>query len=262
VNDLRFVDAHIHLSDEEYIDKPDEIVAEAKQSNVVALVSNSMDLKTCMDNLKLAEKYPQTIYLALGIHPRNVQMTTEDDLRRTLSLIKEQRHNKSVVAIGEIGLDNKYNTIWEKQLNVFTEMLRLAERLDLPVVIHSRGTTVQVLDILQSYRLKRVLLHWFSDPITALPKAIERGYYITEGPPTVYSNGIRRIVEQIPLANLLTETDGPVHYFKPPFKGKRTTPAFIPTIIKAIADIKQSRVDEVADQIVGNFERFFRAKLN
>jgi Tat protein secretion system quality control protein TatD with DNase activity len=62
-------------------------------------------------------------------------------------------------------------------------MLRAAEKLDLPVIIHSRGTTAQIVDMLQSYNLKRVLLHWFSHPMSALYKAVENGYFITEGPP-------------------------------------------------------------------------------
>jgi TatD DNase family protein len=259
---MRFVDAHIHLSDEEYSKCVDEIIAEAKRSNVVALVSNSMDLQTCNDNLKLAEKYPGTVYIALGVHPWNVQTIAKNELQKTLKLIEEQRQNRALVAIGEIGLDIKYNKILEKQVNVFKRMLNTAEKLDLPAIIHSRGMTNQILDILPSYNLKRVLLHWFSNPISALSKAVGKGYFITEGAPTAYSNGIREVVKKVPLTNLLTETDGPVRFFKPPFEGKRTTPAFIPTVVKAIAEIKKLDMKEAAEQITENFEEFFRVKLN
>jgi TatD DNase family protein len=140
-------------------------------------------------------------------------------------------------------------------------MLHLAEKLDLPVIIHSRGTTAQIVDMLPSYNIKKVLLHWFSNPISALSKVVENGYYITEGAPTVYSNGIREVVRKIPLTSLLTETDGPVRFFKSPFDGKRTTPAFIPTVVKAIAEIKNVGVADAAEQIVKNFEEFFEIKL-
>ncbi|MEM2567178.1 MAG: TatD family hydrolase, partial [Candidatus Bathyarchaeia archaeon] len=159
-------------------------------------------------------------------------------------------------------LDYKYNKIWEKQLKVFDEMLRLAEKLGLPVIVHSRGTTTQIVDMLPSYNLRRVLLHWFSNPISVLPKAIEMGYYISEGPPTAYSSGIREIVKKVPATNLLTETDGPVRYFKSPFNGKITTPAFIPTVVNAIAEVKRVSVEEAADQIARNFEEFFGVKIN
>jgi TatD DNase family protein len=140
--------------------------------------------------------------------------------------------------------------------------LRLAEKLDLPVIIHSRGTTAQIVDMLPSYRLRKVLLHWFSNPISALAKAIDSGYYISEGPPTVYSNGIQDVVRRAPLSNLLTETDGPVRYFRKPFDGKRTTPAYMPMVINAIAEIKKQSQTDVAAQVVRNFEEFFGIKLN
>jgi TatD DNase family protein len=95
-----------------------------------------------------------------------------------------------------------------------------------------------------------------------LSKVVENGYYITEGPPTVYSNGIREVVRRIPLTNLLTETDGPVRFFKQPFDGEKTTPAFISTVVKAIAEIKKVEVAVVAEQIMKNFVEFFGVKLN
>ncbi|MGB9675964.1 MAG: TatD family hydrolase [Candidatus Bathyarchaeales archaeon] len=259
---MKFADAHIHLSDEEYANCVEEMIGEARKANVVALVSNSMDLKTSIESLRLAEKFDGMVYAALGIHPWNVQALTDDELQEVVKLISEQRTNRVVVAIGEVGLDAKYEKVWAKQLKVFDEMLHLAERLDLPVIIHSRGTTAQIVDMLPSYSLKKVLLHWFSNPISALKKAIENGYYITEGPPTVYSNGIQDVVRRTPLTNLLTETDGPVRYFKEPFNGGRTTPALIPKVVEAIAKIKGLSAEEVAEQIANNFTEFFGVKLN
>jgi TatD DNase family protein len=259
---MKLIDAHIHLSDAEYAKCTDELVEEAKSAEVVALVSNSMDLETSIGSLKLVEKYPNTVYPALGIHPWNVKVLKENELEETLKLISEQSQKNAVVAIGEIGLDYKYETIWEKQLMVFDKMLRLAEKLDLPAIIHSRGTTAQIVDMLPSYNLKRVLLHWFSHPMSALYKAVDQGYFITEGPPVAYSNGIREVVKKVPLTNLLTETDGPVTYRKPPYNGKLTRPAFIRTVVEAVADVKKMAVAEVADQIAENFENFFNIKLN
>lgn len=260
---MKFVDAHIHLSDEEYSERVDEIITEARNSNVVALVSNSMDLETSIRSLELAEQYPGMVYAALGIHPWNVNALTKEQFEQTVKFASERRkQNKALVAIGEIGLDHKYVKIWDKQLTVFDGMLHLAEKLELPVIIHSRGTTAKIVEMLPSYNIKKVLLHWFSNPISLLSKVAENGYYITEGLPTTYSNGIREVVRKIPLTNLLTETDGPVRFFKQPFNGKRTTPAFIPTVVKAIAEIKKIDVKDVAEQITKNFEEFFAVKLN
>ena len=166
------------------------------------------------------------------------------------------------MAIGEIGLDYKYEMIWDKQLMVFDKMLRLAEKLDLPAIIHSRGTTARIVDMLPSYALKRVLLHWFSHPMSALYKAVDHGYFITEGPPVAYSNGIREVVKKVPLTNLLTETDGPVKYYKAPYNGKLTKPSFIRTVVESMAEVKTMPVADVADQIAKNFELFFNIKLS
>jgi TatD DNase family protein len=257
---MKFVDAHIHLSDEEYAGCLDEVLTEAKKSSVVALVSNSMDLKTCVGSLELAGQHPGMVYAALGVHPWTVKGLKEDELHQALELISAQRGSKAFVAVGEIGLDSKYSEIWDEQMKVFDLMLRLAEKLSLPAIIHSRGTTAQIVDMLPSYNLKKVLLHWFSNPISALVKAVERGYYITEGPLAAYSNGIRDVIRRVPLTNLLTETDGPVRFFKAPFEGKRTTPAFIPIVIRAFAEIKNMDVEEVGKQVWRNFQEFFDVK--
>ena len=258
---MKLVDAHIHLADPEYQDRVEELVSDTRSSGVAALVANSMDLQTSQQSLKLAKEHSELVYAALGIHPWNVNVLKENELDETLELITDHSRNGAVVAIGEIGLDSKYEKIWGKQLNVFDSMLRLAEKLSLPVIIHSRGTTDQIVEMLPSYSLKRVLLHWFSYPITALAKAISHGYFITEGPPAVYSNGIREVIAQVPITNLLTETDGPVKYFKPPFKGQMTKPSFIKAVVEAIAEIKSMKVEAAAEQISKNFESFFNIKL-
>jgi TatD DNase family protein len=259
---MKLIDAHIHLSDAEYAKCTEELVTDARSSDVVALVSNSMDLETSIGSLKLAEKHPGHVYPALGIHPWNVNSLKENELEDTVQLIHEQSRKKAVAAIGEIGLDYKYETIWAKQLTVFDKMLHLAEELDLPVIVHSRGTTAQIVDMLPSYNLKRVLLHWFSHPMSALYKAVDHGYFITEGPPVAYSNGIREVVKKVPLTNLLTETDGPVTYRKSPYNGQLTRPSFIRTVVEAVAEVKGMAVADVAEQIARNFEGFFNIKLS
>jgi len=257
---MKLIDAHVHLSDAEYTGHIDELVTDAKNAGVTALVTNSMDLQTCQNDIKLAEKYPDFVYPALGIHPWNVNVVEDRELEETIDFIQKQKG--IIKAIGEIGLDYKYETIWEKQTMVFDKMLRLAEMLELPVIIHSRGTTDKIVEMLPSYRLKRVLLHWFSHPMSALSKALDNGYFITEGPPVTYSPGIREVVEKTPITNLLTETDGPVTYWKQPFNGQLTKPSYIRNVVEAVAEIKKMQVEEVAEQIIRNFEVFFNIKVN
>ena len=258
---MNLVDTHIHLSDQEYSGHLDEVIADAKTAGVSALVTNSVDLKSCQNDVKLAEQYPDLIYPVLGIHPWNVNFLKQGELQETIDFILQENQKRRLMAIGEIGLDYKYETIWEDQLFVFDKMLHLAEQLRLPVIIHSRGTTDKIVDMLQSYNVKRVLLHWFSHPMETLSKAIDLDYFITEGPPIVYSNGIREVVKQTPIANLLTETDGPVIYRKKPFSSKLTMSSYIQNVVETIAEIKNMAVCEVAEQIAKNFEDFFNVKL-
>jgi len=257
---LRFVDAHIHLSDSDYAQNIGEIVQEAKQLGVLALVANSMDLESSHRSLKLAKEYHDHVYAALGIHPWNTKKLADNEVQDTVDLIFENRDNRQkVVAVGEIGLDASYSGNGEPteiQMQVFHEMLSAAEKTSLPVIIHSRGTTSQIVSLLPSYKISKVLLHWFSQPHSLIHIIVDRGYYITEGPPTVFSGGIREVIKRIPLTNLMTETDGPVR-FRGPFKDKLTTPSFIPMVVDAVAELKGKEKSEVADQIFQNFIDFF-----
>jgi TatD DNase family protein len=257
---MKFIDAHIHLSDSVYAEKVGEIVEDAEQSGVIALVSNSMDLETSRQSLNLAEEHSGRVYAALGIHPWNTKNLSLDELQETVDLIHQnEKDREKMVAVGEIGLDSSYSgdgEVTDVQMQVFHELLSVAERLSLPVIIHSRGATSQIVSLLPSYKIKKVLLHWFSRPHSLISRIVDRGYYITEGPPSVFSTGIREVIRRIPLTNLMTETDGPVR-FRGPFKGKLTTPAFIPTVVDAIAQLKGKEKSEVADQIFQNFVDFF-----
>jgi len=257
---MRFADAHIHLADSKYAQNIGEIIEDAKRLNVFALVANSMDLESSRRSLSLAEEYPDHVYAALGIHPWNTKQLNPNEVEDTINLIFENKENRQrVVAVGEIGLDSSYSgndEPTEAQMQVFHKMLSTAEKTSLPVIIHSRGTTRQIVSLLPSYKIGKVLLHWFSQPHSLIPTIVDRGYYITEGVPSVFSNGIREVIRRIPLTNLMTETDGPVS-FRGPFKGKLTTPSFIPTVVEAIAQLKGKEKSEVADQIFQNFVDFF-----
>jgi len=259
---MKFVDAHIHLSDQEYDGKINGIIDDANRAGVVAMVSNSMNLQTSRTSLKLAEEYSGLVYVALGIHPWNVGQLEPNELEQTADFILRNGADKEkVVAIGEVGLDPQYakrKVQRELQARVFHEMLRLAERLSLPVVVHSRWSAPKILDILPSYDLSAVLWHWFSSPTDLLPRIIERGDYISEGPPAVFSARIQEVVRLVPLGNLLTETDGPVHYYGQPFKDRLTTPAFIPDVVKAIAETKRLKESDVGEQILHNFVNLFK----
>ncbi len=260
---MKFVDAHVHLSDMEYRGKVETLIEDAQKAHVVALVSNSMNYESNISTLQIAQQNPNLVYAALGIHPWNTQRLSSKELEQTLDVIfKQGRHREKVVAIGETGLDFSYDKgqAVNFQIKVFNEMLQAAEKLSLPVTVHSRGTASKILSILPSFNIEKVLFHWFSGPAELLPKIVEEGYYISEGPPLVYSKKTREIIESVPLSSLLTETDGPVR-FGGPFYGKMTSPSFIPQVVKAVAEIKGVKETDVAKQVIQNFTDLFGINL-
>jgi TatD DNase family protein len=262
---MKFVDAHIHLSDPEYKNRVDDIIAIARQNSVVAMVTNSTNLETSKLSFELAERYPNLVYAAVGIHPWNANQLTPSEMQETASFISGNVALKEkIVAIGEIGLDPKYTKRKEQkeqQLKVFNEMVLLAERLALPIIVHSRWSAQKITSILSSYRLKGVLWHWLSDSSSeVLSRIIERGDYISEGPPVGYSDKIQEIIKQVPLERLLTETDGPVRYYGP-LEDIPTTPALISQTVSAISKVKKIDESHVAEQVLNNFSEFFGIQL-
>lgn len=257
---MRFIDAHIHLADHQYSKNIREIIEKARSANVVALIANSTNLESSRRSLYLAEEYPEFVYAALGIHPWNTKKLEDNEVQNITKLILDNLKDKQkLIAIGEIGLDTTYSGTGEAteiQIDVFQKMLKIAEKTDLPIIIHSRGATEQIVKLLPSYNIKKILLHWFSQPHSLIPLIIDRGYFISEGPTVLYSKGIQEIIKQIPLRNLLTETDGPV-CFRGPFNNKLTTPSFIPMVVETIAKLKEQEKNFVSEQIFHNFINFF-----
>jgi len=257
---MKYTDAHIHLSDPEYKQKTEQVIKDAKQAGVVALVSNSVNLETSKKSLQLAQDRKDFVYAALGIHPWNVSKLAPNELEQTIELIQNAVNAKAIVAVGEIGTDPQYaknRQQKDQQAQVFQHTLKTAETLQLPAIIHSRWSAPKILETLPSYKLRGVLWHWFSTPTEILPKITARGDYVSEGPPTTFSDRTKEVIKLVPLENLLTETDGPVHYYDPAFKDRPTTPAFIPEVVKAIAEIKKVKEDEAAEQIHRNFTTLF-----
>jgi TatD DNase family protein len=258
---MKYVDVHIHLSNAIYHDRIEAILRESEDAQVVSIVSSAEDYQTSLETLRISQKYPARIYAAIGIHPNNTQLLTESELDKTIQLIEENRLN--IVAIGEIGLDRRIpeTEIDENQISILNVLLQAAENLGLPVIIHSRGAASEVLEILPSYNISKVMLHWYSGSLDLIPKIIGRGYSLSVGPSILYAKYLQDIVIKVPLEKILTETDGPVSY-RGPFKGRLTSPSFIPEIVNFVHDITRKDLEEISTQIFRNFTEFFSLDLD
>jgi TatD DNase family protein len=203
---MRLTDVHVHLP--EYPD-PSEVVRNAVARGA-RLFSSTINSSQAELNLRLAMENPDTVKCFLGIHPseasKEVVTLPGDPFMGLL---------QGCDGIGEIGLDPKYSEagVNSAQMRRFVAQLEAAERLNKPVQVHSRGTEIECIQTLGTFRLKSVLMHWFEgQQESAVQSVLSKGYYVSFGPALLYSKKIRRLAERIPEERLLTESDGPVSF--------------------------------------------------
>ncbi|MEM1995159.1 MAG: TatD family hydrolase [Nitrososphaerales archaeon] len=249
-----FADAHIHLSDPELKSLLPQILLEAKATSKI-LIAVAVDAITSKLNLELEAKAGGTVRAFGGVHPWSAQSEDADSLRAVLD-------PSNLAGIGEVGLDRKYakdEVEYKRQKEVFESMLKLAERLQKPLSIHSRSSVDDVLATLSTYNLRNVLLHWFAGTPQQLKEACERGYFISYGPSTVYSKKIQRLALSTPPTSILTETDGPVS-FGAAFQNKPALPAFIPSVVYTLSTLHRLDFEDMRSIIFENTLRYLSLK--
>jgi len=193
------------------------------------------------------------MYGAIGIHPESADTYTEEDLK----YVEEHINDPKVVAVGEIGLDyywTKENK--DKQKELFEYQLALAERVNKPVIIHSREATQDTIDILKKYKVTGVI-HSFSGSYETACIYIKMGYLLgINGVITFKNCNLKDVVEKLDLGNIVLETDSP--YLTPvPYRGKRNDPSHVWEIAEYIANLKGVSVEELSKETNGNIARFF-----
>jgi len=254
---LRFIDCHVHLSDETYRKKMPQLIEASEGVGVIALIANSENLETSLTTLKLSDRHPHRIYPALGIHPWHAAKVDEDEVIAISDLITQ--NDELLMAVGEVGLDNTYvKSSDEKRLQeeIFEAMLDIAEQAHLPVIIHSRQSASEVLGRVAGRDLISVVMHWYSGPTEFIEEFTSKRYYVSFGPPICYAKHIQEIAKLTPLDAILTETDGPVRY-REPFSNKETTPELLPIVVQKLAELKEIGVTAMADQIIENSIKVF-----
>jgi TatD DNase family protein len=199
-------DAHIHLTDNEYSGYIGHVIAGLRAMKIIAC-SVTVDIETATRSLQLFGSARDVVRQFIGIHP---EAAAREDLDKFKDVFKE--NIKSVDGVGEIGLDGTYDVPYERQKQVFNAMLALAESEKKPVSIHSRKALDDVLEILPSYKIRGVLLHWFAGSKKQLAKSMDMGLYVSYGPVLVYSEDKKVLLKNTDNSQFLVETDGPVRY--------------------------------------------------
>ena len=243
-------DAHIHLSDPEYESDIPLIMQSMHKQNIKACCV-SMDSDTCKNTLKLSEQ-DKNILPFLGIHPEKAQ----DNPTSVYEMIKENKNKIS--GIGEIGLDRTYvksDDEWEIQKQVFSKQLDFAEKFQKPVSIHSRKTLDDVFDILSSYKINNILLHWFDGNKKQLKKATDLGIYVSYGPLLVYANDKQALLANTQIDKILVETDGPVRFSRC-FGYKTAQILFLPSVIFCASRILNITYEETVEILEQNSQKY------
>jgi len=211
----------------------------------------SMDYTSSKKTLELGKK-SEYVLPFIGIHPEKAQNDTESIFK----LIDE--NNGKISGIGEIGLDSTYTNSdeeFQKQEEVFKTQLSYAEKFGKPVSIHSRKTLDQILEILPSYKIPSVLLHWFDGSKKQMQKAMDLQCYVSFGPVMVYSQDKQVLLSKANKDRILVETDGPVRFSRC-FENKTAQIDFIPSIVFCASKVLHMNYDELCNVIEQNSQRY------
>lgn len=240
-----FTDTHTHLNSESFNEDNTEVINQAIKNGVKKMIIPSVDKAGWESMLLLEKKYPENIQLMMGLHPTHVK----EDYKEELAFVKEQIDLRPFAAIGEIGIDLYWDkTYLKEQQLAFDQQINWALEKNWPINIHCREAFDEIFEILEQYRSNslRGILHCFTGDEAQAKKAIDLGLALGLGGVLTFKNGkIDRFMKNIPIENIVLETDAP--YLAPtPYRGKRNESKYIPVIADKVSDIYEISLEEVA----------------
>lgn len=264
---MTLIDTHCHLNFESYDEDRDAVVDRALEAGVRTVIIPAIDLDSCQAAIDLSQQYPG-VYAAVGIHPTSTADFTPDKIDALAGLAEAEK----IVAVGEIGLDY----YWDHsppavQRQAFEAQLELASRLALPVIIHNREASGDLMDMLETWvagglpetlKDRPGVLHSFSAPAEIVDRALAAGFYLGFTGPITFkkADDLRRIASSVPLDRILVETDGP--FLTPnPYRGRRNEPAYVPYIADRLAALHQVAPEAMAAATTANAIRLFNLPI-
>lgn len=249
-----YFDTHIHLNSEKYAEDFEAVFQEMLDENVKYFVCPGYDVESSKQAIALSEKYAE-VYALVGIHPEAADRYLEEEL---LEIEKLAKHEK-VVGIGEIGLDYYWTkeTV-DKQKELLIKQIELANKLDLPIILHIRDATIDILDILEKHDKKRKgIFHCVPLNEHLIKEGLKLGYHISFSGNITFQNAKpKESISIVPLDRILVETDGP--YLAPhPFRGKRNSSKYLEYIVRKIAEVKEIDIEELKEILVQNAKEIY-----
>lgn len=257
------IDTHCHITFDSYDEDRQAIIDGATKVGVTRIIIPSVDVENTPEIIALAQAY-QGIFAGVGVHP-NSTANFDDE---SLNAVEEQSYAEKVVAVGEIGLDYYWDkSPKDKQRAAFEAQLELAAKRELPVIIHNREASEDVMDVLEewvktlpeSLKERPGVMHSFSAPQEIADRALAIGFYLGFTGPITFkkADDLRRIAATVPLERILVETDGP--FLTPePYRGKRNKPEYIPYIVDRLAGLKGITTEAMAAATTANAIRLFK----
>ncbi|SDA39415.1 TatD family hydrolase [Methanobrevibacter millerae] len=251
------IDTHCHIDFEEYDEDRDQIIKRAEEV-LDAVVVSGIGYESNRGVLDLCSKYENFIYPSLGYHPVSSQNCTEEELKLTHQDIIENRDN--IVAIGEVGMDYFYvkdKALREKQREIFQTFIELADEYKIPLLMHVRDCEKKALNMVLEYEnIPYVVFHCFSGSKKTAKRIIQNdNYFMSFSTMLCYSTQHQELIKNIPLDNILTETDSP---YLAMTKEERNEPANVVNAVKKIAEIQNEDVETVDSITTANARRIFK----
>ena len=249
-------DTHTHLYYETDPEKLDAQMQRCLENSITRLFLPNVDSSSIPMVMDLVSKFPQNCFPMLGLHPCDVKGNYEEEL----SVIKNALPEYKIYAIGEIGIDMYWDkTTLEAQQDAFLQQISWAKEMSLPIVIHCREAFDEVYEILCDEHDDRLrgIFHCFTGTLEQAHKIIGLGFYLGIGGVVTYKNaGLDKVVSQLPLQNIVLETDSP--YLSPvPYRGKPNESSYLIHIAQKVADLQMVSVNHVADITTANSKSVF-----
>ena len=254
---MEFIDTHSHLYDEAFASEEDAAIERAVKAGVTRLILPDIDSQTRDTMFALADRHEGVTFPCLGLHPTSIGEGWEKEMEALEGYLA-----RKIWAIGEIGMDCYWSKDFIKeQQQALKFQLEMADRLDLPVIIHSRESTELIINVLKECRhlSLRGVFHAYSGSIETYREIRKLGdWYIGIGGVLTYKKAsIAETVKGIPLDRILLETDSP--YLTPvPFRGKRNESSYVPYIAKKLSELTGKDIEEIASQTTENAVKLFR----
>lgn len=253
---MELFDTHAHYNDKAFSEDLEEVLEKVKKAGITKLVCIGYNLESSKKAVELANKY-DFIYATCGISPNDINENSMNELKIIYELAE---NNQKVVAIGEIGLDyywNKENS--EIQKEIFKAQIDLANKLNLPITIHSRDAYIDTIKVIKENPCKNTgIFHCCPLNVELIKDALKLGYYISFSGVITFKNAKPEMaIKEVPLEKLLIETDCP--YMSPePYRGKRNDSSYVIEMARKLAIEKNIALEEIAEITYKNAEKIYK----